>query len=124
MQVGRSEAVRIRERNSRTSDRSGSANPQGMQMKLPYPLAERTVKQYVCAICWGNLTRDKVDHDTDDVSCQQCGDAGFVTRTYTDGRKGESGGELSEVLEVLYEAGEMPRPPRRPTKQIMSDLGY
>lgn len=90
---------------------------------MHYTIAQRTVRDYVCAGCWGQLTRTRIDHETDNVECTNCDAVGFVTRSYADGRKSKSGAELSEVLNVLYQCGELPKPPRKSEAKLLEELG-
>jgi len=68
--------------------------------------AQRTVRDYVCAQCWGQLisqvSKGK-DHKCFTVLCPNCGeDRGFVTREYANKRKAE---DCFDALEAKRNLG-------------------
>jgi hypothetical protein len=87
-------------------------------------LAQRTVRDYCCAHCWGHLERNPVEGGWQ-VFCPNCGpDQGYVTRAYAEARRAESQAEKLEVTQLLTSLGVIPAPPKRSEAEIMQELGF
>ena len=64
--------------------------------------ARRTVRDYVCAVCWGQLVNFfDATHAWIKCANPNCQGGGYVTRAYADRRRSESLGEAAEVRHNL-----------------------
>jgi DNA-directed RNA polymerase subunit RPC12/RpoP len=92
-----------------------------------YVQAEKVLRDYVCAGCYGHLVTDFVETDRNArlVRCPSCGDGrGFVTRKYAERRQSESIGEALVARKNLERAMPVLRRPERPTSDLLSELGF
>ncbi len=88
-------------------------------------LAEKTVRDYVCSSCWGNLQRRPADDRQWVVYCPNCGnDQYYVTREYAERRRAESRADATEVNKLLQNLGVLPKPPKRSETDILKDIGF
>lgn len=89
-------------------------------------LRAKTVRDYVCSVCWGPLM-DVMVEGVPDVVCANyhTEHAGFVTKRYADRRKTDSLGDAYDVRHLLQKAGVMQNPHAGKTaKQILDELGF
>jgi DNA-directed RNA polymerase subunit RPC12/RpoP len=91
-----------------------------------YPLGQsfEIVRDYRCAICWGQLSESKIPYtQTATVTCLICGGSrGLVAKEYVEYRAEQA---RHERLEALANIGHIVNPgPRRSEKEILADLGY
>lgn len=87
-------------------------------------LAVTTIRDYVCARCYGHLTLFADKEERWNIVCQNCGPAsGFVTKTYANRRKSESHGEKLEVDQLLDRLGIIKKQ-HRSQEQNLHELGF
>jgi hypothetical protein len=91
-------------------------------------LATKTVKRYVCSICWGELEiRTAIENGWYFVVCKKCQDEtrGYVTQYFVSRRRGESEFELLDAKRLLRKLKIIPddRPPRS-REQSLRELGF
>ena len=88
-------------------------------------LANKTVSNYVCSNCWGDLVKYHAPNRMSRVKCVNCGDdtPGFVTRWYAEKRRSESMADkldiqinLRDIFPSEY-AGKSP-------DELVKELGY
>lgn len=85
--------------------------------------SQTTIRDYVCAHCYGHLVRF-IEPDGYRVECYQCGsDQGYVTKAYAERRRLESIAEKAEVTSLLQSLGVLPKE-RKSNEQILSELGF
>lgn len=89
-------------------------------------LAMRTIRDYVCAQCWGGLLLYPIDDRMYHALCRAYGEehSGYVTKYYAERRREESAGEKLEVRDMLVEAGVIKPEPRQPREKTIKELGY
>lgn len=92
---------------------------------LPEFLARKTVRDYVCSNCWGQLTLH-YDCENFTVECGKCGEEtrGYVTRYYADRRREASQFEKREAERLLRRLNIIPSPPKLPEGEILKSLGF
>jgi len=86
--------------------------------------AEFTVRDYVCAWCWGNLLKFPAPKRMWFVRCSKHLDEtpGYVTKRYAERRRGES---VGEKVDAKYNIGEqLGITTKRTQKQNLADLGF
>lgn len=68
-------------------------------MEMNILLARTTVNRYICSKCWGNLIIKHVKEDRNlaDVSCINCGNDTFITRSSIKRMKDQSWEDLSNA---------------------------
>jgi len=86
-------------------------------------LALLTVRDFVCAVCWGDLEwrPDK------QVLCKQYGDQhqGHVTRYYVEERKRQDRGDALEACHLLKKIGVIEDPHKgKSADQLIHELGF
>jgi len=87
-------------------------------------MAQKTVKDCVCAACYGPVVMQFAPWQKYQVTCPKCGeDRGFVTRDWAEKRKAESHAELVEAKSNLAEAMGL-NEPKKSTEKIKQELGY
>ena len=88
-------------------------------------LSQTTLRDCVCARCWGHLLRFADLDGAWRVECHRCrGDTvGFVTRDYAERRRLEFVIEKVEVEHLLKSIGAMPKETKT-TQQLLKELGY
>lgn len=92
-------------------------------------LAQRTVRRYVCARCWGHLIiMDDRGADGLRAICPKnetgdCDGHGYVTKRYAERRKEESLSELYEVRDNYPDLEERKSIPAT-AEAILSELGF
>jgi predicted RNA-binding Zn-ribbon protein involved in translation (DUF1610 family) len=87
-------------------------------------LAQRTVKDCVCAHCWGHLNMIADQETRWKVICPECGEAGVVTKAYAEQRRAESASEAHEVTELMTGLGLLPARQKKSPDQILRELGF
>lgn len=92
-------------------------------------LARKTVKDYCCSNCWGDLelTPDLRGNGLYFAVCSKCKDEtkGYVTRYFANRRRTESEFELRDATRLLQEIGIMPNPNAGKTReQLLKELGF
>jgi hypothetical protein len=85
--------------------------------------AQTTVRDYVCAHCWGRLVMN-ITKDGWEVTCIKGHETGFVTKAFAEARRAESQVEKVEVNELLRRVGVLPERPKKTEEQILKELGY
>jgi hypothetical protein len=97
---------------------------------LTAELAEKTVKNYACSNCWGDLelTPDMRENDMYFVICKKCQDEtkGYVTKWFVHKRRVESEFEARDVTRLLRKAGIIsdPRPLPKSRELNLKELGF
>jgi hypothetical protein len=96
---------------------------------LTAELAEKTVKNYACSNCWGDLefTPDMRENDMYFVICKKCQDEtkGYVTKYFINQRRNESEFEKRDVIRLLHKLDILPNPRKGMTeKDLLNQLGY
>ncbi len=80
---------------------------------IPFDNYEKTVRHYVCAVCWGPLIAKAIKGDRDNmqVGCAKpdCSGEGFVTRQFADRARNESKVDLVEARITLRDALNLPK---------------
>lgn len=97
-----------------------------MEFAMSANLADKTIRDYVCSICWGNL-RGEPQHGTPNwvVCCSKCDETrGFVSKFYVDERRQQDHFDAYEVNRLLQDLGIIDRPPQKPEDQILDELGF
>lgn len=90
-------------------------------------LAQRTVKRYGCAVCWGHLAMYREGPDRFRVECAKHGDEhyGFTTKYFIEKRQQESHGELVETREMLRDLGVVENPHAGKTvTDLLKEMGF
>lgn len=88
-------------------------------------LAQKTIHEYVCSRCWGQLTLLADKETRWKITCLKCGDdQGFVTREYAVQRQAESAAEAIEVKQLLAGLGVIQPAPKKSNEQIIRELGF
>jgi predicted amidophosphoribosyltransferase len=76
---------------------------------LDRELARKTVKNYCCSNCWGELEilPDLRENGMYFVTCRRCGEQtkGYVSQYYANTRRSESGFEKMDVTRMLRKCG-------------------
>lgn len=93
---------------------------------MPERIARKTVKNYVCSNCWGELTLFPAPDRQLVVLCATCKDEtkGYVTRHYADRRRDASVYDASDAMKLLRKVGALPQLPRRTKEQNLRELGF
>jgi len=88
-------------------------------------LAAVTIRDCVCAGCWGHLI-EFAEQGQSRVECAAYGaeHTGFVSKAYADTRRAESAAEAYEVKQLLQELRVIERPQPKSEQQILSELGF
>ncbi len=91
-------------------------------------LARRTVKNYRCSNCWGELEKKPDPAGTQDsyiVTCKKCCDEtkGYVTEHYVKRMQSNSEFQKREVVRMLRKQNILPSEDRTAT-QILSEMGF
>jgi hypothetical protein len=87
-------------------------------------LSQITVRDYVCAGCWGHLSRFHYP-DGVRVVCQACGDGrGFASKAYVNWRRQQDRFDASEVTAMLQSIGVLQKAAPRSGAEILADLGF
>lgn len=93
-------------------------------MQMGIHLAMETQRRYVCARCWGPLIILPGEDRQMQVVCAnpaRCDGKGFVTRKYAERRREES---IAELWEVRSNYPDLVRRTRKPTAQLLAELGF
>lgn len=90
--------------------------------------AQKFVQKYVCATCWGNLTKQWVEgkHHIDRVFCDNpnCSGNGFVTRKYAERKLDQDHIDFIEARHNLEKVLNLPNPNKGKTAdQLINELG-
>jgi type IV secretory pathway VirB4 component len=96
---------------------------------LTSEIARKTVKNYCCSNCWGDLeiTTDMRENDMYFVICQKCQDEtkGYVTKYFANQRRNQSEFEKRDVTRLLQKLEIIPNPRKGMTREDMiKELGY
>lgn len=90
-------------------------------------LAHKTVKNYYCSNCWGELEiiYSEFVNPLVFVTCKRCQENtnGYVTKYFADRRRGESEFEKRDVIRLLQTAGIIKKEART-RAQIMKEIGF
>ncbi len=87
-------------------------------------LAITTIRDYVCAECWGTLEWRMKD---DEVVCFKYQDEhqGYVTKAYVEIRKTQDANDLLEASTLLKDLGVIANPHKGKTPdQLLDELGF
>ena len=92
-------------------------------------LARKTVKNYCCSNCWGDLetTPDLRQNDMYFVICQKCQDEtkGYVTKYFANQRRNESEFEKRDATRLLQKLDILPNPRKGMTREdLLKQMGY
>jgi hypothetical protein len=88
-------------------------------------LAIKTVRDYVCAQCYGRLEYWPSKGGGFEIYCvKEREHAGFVTKHFADNERSNSLAEKREVDRMLIEVGVLPKPPKRSEAEILAELGF
>lgn len=85
---------------------------------------DETLRDYVCATCWGALAFKYVEGQWFAV-CPECGEntTGYTSKHFAERRRNESTGELVEAAHNLRDVLGL-RPERQSVEKNLSDLGF
>jgi DNA-directed RNA polymerase subunit RPC12/RpoP len=90
-------------------------------------LARKTVKNYACSNCWGELELrpDLREADKYFVVCKKCQDdtRGYVTQYFVNTRRSASEFEKRDVTRLLQSIGVIQKP-QRTQAEIMNSMGF
>ncbi len=91
-------------------------------------LADKTIRDYVCSICWGHLIKLPAEGRKGRVECARHGEEtpGYVTKFYANKRLAESRVEKLDVRENLRGLHILPPSPveKETVEELMKDLGF
>lgn len=92
-------------------------------------LARKTVKRYVCSMCWGALEihPDPIDPEKNYVFCEKHQEEtrGYVTRYFADRRRNESAFEKMDAENLLRRMGVIENPLAGKSQQeLLKEIGY
>lgn len=99
-------------------------------MKMWYHQAQATIRESVCAACWGDLDYiqpDKTNAQITNVFCTRCKDAtpGFVSKKWAEKKARENEMEFFEARRALRDAIPWLKPKSGLTAaDILRSLGY
>lgn len=88
--------------------------------------SSKTIRDYVCAVCWSALERVPAPDRLWKVQCAKHGEAhsGFVTKTFTNVQRTQSRLDKVEAERNLRKAGVIPTPAKRSEAEILDELGF
>lgn len=90
-------------------------------------LARKTVKNFACSNCWGDLELhpDLTGNGNYFALCQRCGDEtkGYVTKYFVNRRRTESHFELLDAKRMLQKIGVIEKP-MKSANQMLKELGF
>lgn len=91
---------------------------------MTFDAAERTQRDYLCAVCWGHLILKPAGNRLYAVECAKYGHAheGFVTKTFAEHQRSDSVGELAEARWNLADILGLRE--NKTEAEIMKDLGF
>lgn len=92
-------------------------------------LAEKTVKDFCCSNCWGELelAPDLRGNGLYFVTCQKCKEEtkGYVTKYFANRRRIESEFEAREAIRVLRKMGVLPDPNKGKSRaELLKEIGF
>lgn len=90
-------------------------------------LSELTVRDYVCAVCWGHLTRKYQSADLDIVECAIHGieHSGFVTKFWVEKQRQIDQENSVDAKHMLRTIGVIRSPHKgKSEKQLLEELGF
>jgi DNA-directed RNA polymerase subunit RPC12/RpoP len=95
---------------------------------LNLELAHKTVKNYVCSNCWGELEIlfDLRENDMYFVTCKRCKDEtnGYVTQYFANKERSNSEFAKRDVTRLLQNMGIIEKPARKSVNELKTELGY
>lgn len=92
---------------------------------VDFAKAEKTIRDYCCAVCWGHLLMMPVKGSRDfTIECGKYGTShsGYVKKSYASQRRSDSHGELIEARYNL--AGVFGPEDNRTEADCLRDLGF
>lgn len=92
-------------------------------------MARKTVKRYVCSMCWGELEihPDPLETDKNYVVCKthQEETRGYVTRFYVNRRRNESAFEKMDAENLLRRLGIIENPlAGKSERELLKEIGF
>jgi predicted amidophosphoribosyltransferase len=96
---------------------------------LNQELATKTVKNYCCSNCWGELeiAPDLRENGMYFVICPKCQEEtkGYVTKYFANQRRNESEFEKRDAVRLLQKLDILPNPRKNMTREdLLKQLGY
>lgn len=96
---------------------------------LPFDYARKTIKNYGCSACWGDLEMNPDPENPNQyiVTCKTCKEEtrGYVTKYYIERRRSESVGEERDVKKLLIKQNILPDPLAGKSKaDLIHELGF
>ena len=95
---------------------------------LDADLARKTVKNYACSNCWGDLeiTPDMRENGMYFVVCQKCQDEtkGYVTKYFVAKQRTASEFEKRDAVRMLQDIGVLPPREKKPAGAMLKELGF
>lgn len=96
-----------------------------MSSALDDNLAEITLRDYVCAACWGHLVRKPAPERMWFIECAKDPEHnGFVTKFWVEKQRQADAGNLMDARYLLQKIGVVPNPHAGKTAaQLLKELG-
>jgi len=94
---------------------------------MEYTMAELTIRDYLCSVCWGHLTSRRVSHDLEHVYCAQYPEehSGFVTKHWVERQRQADAANYVDARDLLHSIGLIENQHKdKSAEQLLEELGY